>query len=115
MTGSKAADTENSGNYFGVKSPAVDALVTAATSASEQASEGEHESRYEGGERSEDSTRDAAFQRIEGFQRDHGHTFWAVERKDEATLQLTQAVTVEIEGETKPALACAWITRHVYA
>jgi microcin C transport system substrate-binding protein len=27
--GSKAADTENSGNYFGVKSPAVDALVAA--------------------------------------------------------------------------------------
>ncbi len=31
--GSKAADTESSGNYFGVKSPAVDALVTAAVSA----------------------------------------------------------------------------------
>jgi microcin C transport system substrate-binding protein len=31
--GSKAADTESSGNYFGVKSPAVDALVSAAVSA----------------------------------------------------------------------------------
>ncbi|EJL86816.1 ABC-type oligopeptide transport system, periplasmic component [Polaromonas sp. CF318] len=31
--GSKAADTESSGNYFGVKSPAVDALVTAAVGA----------------------------------------------------------------------------------
>lgn len=31
--GSKAADTESSGNYFGVKSPAVDALVTAVVSA----------------------------------------------------------------------------------
>jgi microcin C transport system substrate-binding protein len=31
--GSKAADTESSGNYFGVKSPAVDALVTAVVGA----------------------------------------------------------------------------------
>jgi acyl dehydratase len=38
----------------------------------------------------------------------------AVELKDPATLQLTQAVTVEIEGAPKPALACAWLTRHVY-
>jgi len=38
----------------------------------------------------------------------------AVERKDPATLQVTQAVTVDIEGGAKPALACAWITRHVY-
>jgi len=38
----------------------------------------------------------------------------AVDQKDPHTLQLTQAVTVEIEGEAKPALAAAWITRHVY-
>lgn len=35
--GSKAADTESSGNYFGVKSPAVDALVTAAVGAKTKA------------------------------------------------------------------------------
>ena len=34
--------------------------------------------------------------------------------KDPATVQVTQTVTVEIEDEDKPALACAWITRHVY-
>ncbi len=38
----------------------------------------------------------------------------AADLKDPRTLQLTQAVTVEVEGEEKPALACAWITRHVY-
>jgi microcin C transport system substrate-binding protein len=35
--GSKAADTENSGNYMGVKSPAVDALVAAAAGARSKA------------------------------------------------------------------------------
>ncbi|MBI2770721.1 MAG: ABC transporter substrate-binding protein [Burkholderiales bacterium] len=35
--GSKAADTENSGNYMGVKSPAVDALVAAAVGAKTKA------------------------------------------------------------------------------
>jgi microcin C transport system substrate-binding protein len=35
--GSKAADTENSGNYFGVKSPAVDALVAAVVAAKTKA------------------------------------------------------------------------------
>lgn len=35
--GSKAADTENSGNYFGVKSPAVDALVAAVVGAKTKA------------------------------------------------------------------------------
>jgi microcin C transport system substrate-binding protein len=35
--GSKAADTENSGNYMGVKSPAVDALVAAVASARSKA------------------------------------------------------------------------------
>ncbi len=38
----------------------------------------------------------------------------AVDLKDANTLQVTQAVTVEIEGETKPALACEWITRQVF-
>ena len=38
----------------------------------------------------------------------------AVELKDPATVQLTQAVTVQVEGAAKPALACTWITRHVY-
>jgi acyl dehydratase len=38
----------------------------------------------------------------------------AVDLKDPNTVQVTQAVTVEIEGEAKPALAAAWITRHVY-
>lgn len=38
----------------------------------------------------------------------------AVELKDANTLQVTRAVTVEIEGETKPALVAEWITRIVY-
>jgi acyl dehydratase len=38
----------------------------------------------------------------------------AVDLKDPNTVQVTQTVTVEIEGESKPALAAAWITRHVY-
>jgi acyl dehydratase len=38
----------------------------------------------------------------------------AVDLKDPNTVQVTQAVTVEIEGDAKPALAAAWITRHVY-
>jgi acyl dehydratase len=38
----------------------------------------------------------------------------AVDLKDPNTVQVTQAVTVEIEGEAKPALAAAWITRQVY-
>ena len=38
----------------------------------------------------------------------------AVDLRDPNTLQLTQAVTVEIEGGTKPALACEWLTRLVY-
>lgn len=37
LFGSKAADTEDSGNYAGVKSPAVDALIKAMTSAKSQA------------------------------------------------------------------------------
>src|SRR5690242_2159717 len=36
--------------------------------------------RFVGGPQSEDDMA-AAFERIEGYQRDSGHTFWAVERK----------------------------------
>ena len=38
----------------------------------------------------------------------------AVEAKDANTLQTTRTVTVEIEGETKPALVAEWVTRLVY-
>jgi acyl dehydratase len=38
----------------------------------------------------------------------------SVDLKDPSTLQVTQAVTVEIEGEPKPALVASWITRQVY-
>ena len=38
----------------------------------------------------------------------------AVEQKDPSTLQVTQTVTVEIEGEAKPALVAEWVTRRVY-
>ena|SRR3712207_2650659 len=38
----------------------------------------------------------------------------AVDLRDPNTLQVTQEVTVEIDGEAKPALAAAWITRQVY-
>ncbi|MCW2614536.1 MAG: nodulation protein [Frankiales bacterium] len=37
-----------------------------------------------------------------------------VEQKDPNTLQVTRTFTVEIEGETKPALVAEWITRLVY-
>jgi acyl dehydratase len=39
----------------------------------------------------------------------------AVEQKDANTLQVTRTVTVEIEGESKPALVAEWITRLVYS
>jgi acyl dehydratase len=39
----------------------------------------------------------------------------AVEQKDPNTLQVTRTVTVEIDGETKPALVADWITRLVYS
>ena len=39
----------------------------------------------------------------------------AVEQKGPNTLQVTRTVTVEIDGETKPALVADWITRLVYA
>jgi acyl dehydratase len=38
----------------------------------------------------------------------------AVELKDPNTLHLTRTVTVEIEGETKPALVAEWVTRLVF-
>jgi acyl dehydratase len=39
----------------------------------------------------------------------------AVDLKDPNTLQVTRTVTVEIEGETKPALIAEWVTRLVFA
>lgn len=38
----------------------------------------------------------------------------AAEAKDPNTFQTTRTVTVEIEGETKPALVAEWVTRLVY-
>ncbi|MGB8652144.1 MAG: MaoC family dehydratase [Mycobacteriales bacterium] len=38
----------------------------------------------------------------------------AVEQKDPNTLQVTRTVTVEIEGESKPALVADWVARLVY-
>lgn len=38
----------------------------------------------------------------------------AVEQRDESTLQTTRTMTVEIEGESKPALVADWIARLVY-
>ncbi|HTR71109.1 MAG TPA: MaoC family dehydratase [Mycobacteriales bacterium] len=38
----------------------------------------------------------------------------AVELKDPNTVQSTRTMTVEIEGEAKPALVAEWITRVVY-
>jgi acyl dehydratase len=38
----------------------------------------------------------------------------AVEVKDPNTLQVTRTITVEIEGEAKPALVADWIGRLVY-
>ena len=39
----------------------------------------------------------------------------AVEKKDDRTLQLTHRVTVDIDGEPKPACVADWITRAIYA
>jgi acyl dehydratase len=39
----------------------------------------------------------------------------AVDLKDPSTLQVTRTITVEIEGETKPALVADWVTRAVYS
>src|SRR3954466_16307556 len=38
----------------------------------------------------------------------------AVEQKDPNTLQTTRTMTVEIDGESKPALVADWLTRIVY-
>ena len=38
----------------------------------------------------------------------------AVDQKDPSTLQVNKTITVEIEGETKPALVAEWVTRLVY-
>ncbi|NLD77021.1 MAG: MaoC family dehydratase [Acidimicrobiales bacterium] len=38
----------------------------------------------------------------------------AVELKDPNTLQTTRTVTIEIDGETKPACVADWITRFTY-
>ena len=39
----------------------------------------------------------------------------AVDQKDPNTLQVTRTITVEIEGEAKPALVADWVTRAVYS
>ena len=39
----------------------------------------------------------------------------AVDPKDANTLQVTRTITVEIEGESKPALVADWVTRAVYS
>ena len=41
-------------------------------------------------------------------------TLSTVEQKDANTLQIMRTVTIEIEGETKPAIVAEWITRLVY-
>jgi acyl dehydratase len=38
----------------------------------------------------------------------------SVEQKDENTLQTTRTMTVEIQGESKPALVADWISRIIY-
>ena len=42
-------------------------------------------------------------------------TLLGVEQKDANTLQATHTLTVEIEGETKPALVAEWIVRLIYS
>jgi acyl dehydratase len=39
----------------------------------------------------------------------------SVDLKDPNTIQYTRTMTVEIEGEDKPALVAEWISRLVYA
>ena len=39
----------------------------------------------------------------------------SVDQKDPNTLQVTRTVTVEIDGESKPALVADWVTRAVYS
>jgi acyl dehydratase len=38
----------------------------------------------------------------------------AVDQKDPNTLQVTRTLTVDIDGESKPALVADWVTRLVY-
>ncbi len=38
----------------------------------------------------------------------------AVDAKDANTLQLTRSITVEIDGDSKPALVAEWVTRAIY-
>jgi acyl dehydratase len=38
----------------------------------------------------------------------------SAELKDTSNIQLVRTITVEIEGETKPALVADWVTRLVY-
>ncbi len=38
----------------------------------------------------------------------------AVEQKDPNTLQATRTITIEIDGEAKPACVAEWVTRLVY-
>jgi acyl dehydratase len=38
----------------------------------------------------------------------------SVEQKDPTSLQVTRTITVEIDGEDKPALVADWLTRIVY-
>ena len=38
----------------------------------------------------------------------------SVDQKDPNTLQVTKTITVEIDGEAKPALVADWVTRLVY-
>jgi acyl dehydratase len=38
----------------------------------------------------------------------------SVDQKDDNTLQTTRTMTVEIEGESKPALVADWISRIIY-
>lgn len=42
-------------------------------------------------------------------------TISGVELKDPNTVQVTRTVTVEIEGESKPALVAEWISRAIYS
>jgi acyl dehydratase len=38
----------------------------------------------------------------------------AVDQKDPNTLQVTKTFTIEVEGESKPAVVAEWVTRLVY-
>ncbi len=41
-------------------------------------------------------------------------TLTDVEQKDPSTLQMVRSMTVEIDGESKPALVADWVTRLIY-